>query len=196
MDDTNPTPTQPGETLEPCPLFGHLPDKGEFTNGPYVAVSGAPDMPKFYAVVCPGCCSTAYDENKERVIKKWNTRAAVAGPRGDVERLAAMFTELYNCYTASKCAAAEKGEYDDYQHLKGMAEAYQDAAKRCLLFATNSSPAPAGIPERFITAFRDTAIKAHFGYKHEGAWVKCEWIECEDRRTMIESLASAERTGD
>lgn len=37
-----------------CPLLGHLPDKGEFTSGPYIAVSGAPDMPKFYAVVCPG----------------------------------------------------------------------------------------------------------------------------------------------
>lgn len=69
---------QQAPKLLPCPLFGHLPDKGEFTNGPYIAVSGAPSMPKFYAVVCPGCCSTAYDENKERVIKKWNTRADLA----------------------------------------------------------------------------------------------------------------------
>lgn len=95
MTTPNPTPAQP-ETLLPCPLYGHLPDKGEFTNGPYIAVSGAPNMPKFYAIVCPGCCSTAYDENKERVVKKWNTRAAVAGPRGDFQR------RLYEeCVTAN-----------------------------------------------------------------------------------------------
>lgn len=44
-----------------------------------------------------------------------------------------------------------------------------------------------------LEMFRDTAIKAHIGYKHEGPWDKCEWIECEDRRKMINSnLAGAD----
>lgn len=81
--------------LLPCPLLGHLPDKGEFTAGPYIAVSGAPDMPKFYAVVCPGCCSTAYDENKERVIKKWNTRTSPASTAPVVDENSVAFT-AYN----------------------------------------------------------------------------------------------------
>lgn len=52
--------------------------KDEWPTGPYISVSGEPSMPKFYAIVCPSCCSTAFDENKERVIKKWNTRARVS----------------------------------------------------------------------------------------------------------------------
>lgn len=47
---------------------------------------------------------------------------------------------------------------------------------------------PAAVPvgqKQFIGAFRDTAIKCHIGFKHDGPWEKCEWIECEDRRNMI-----------
>lgn len=79
------------------------------------------------------------------------SRASRAAVEGDA--LAAMFDELYNCYTASKCAAGGRGEREEYLRLKGMAEAYQDAAKRCRefparrrndgTFAAASSPLPA-----------------------------------------------------
>lgn len=48
------------------------------------------------------------------------------------ERAAAMFRELYNCYTASKCAAGQTGNREEFLRLKGMAEAYQDAEHRIL----------------------------------------------------------------
>lgn len=57
-------------------------------------------------------------------IRLWNTRATAS----DTERLAAMFTELYNCRTASKCAANDR---ETFLQLRGQAEAYQDAARRC-----------------------------------------------------------------
>lgn len=37
-----------------------------------------------------------------------------------------------------------------------------------------------------LEMFRDAAIKAHIGFKHEGRWEECEWIECEDRKQMID----------
>lgn len=43
----------------------------------------------------------------------------------------------------------------------------------------------------FVEVFRDTAIKCHFGYRHEGPWDTCEWIECEDRRMLIQSFTAA-----
>ena len=52
-----------------------------------------------------------------------------------VEALAGMFTELYNCHTASKCAA---DDHEEFLKLKGMAEAYQDAARRCREFAPSA----------------------------------------------------------
>lgn len=45
--------------------------------------------------------------------------------------LSEMFTELYNCYTATKCAAGQQGDREQFLELKGMALAYQDAARRC-----------------------------------------------------------------
>lgn len=48
--------------------------------------------------------------------------------------------------------------------------------------------------DKLLEVFHDTAIKCHIGFKHEGPWDKCEWIECEDRRKLIESFAPAERT--
>lgn len=35
-------------------------------------------------------------------------------------------------------------------------------------------------------ALRDTAIKAHIGFRHEGAWEECGWIECEERRRLLD----------
>lgn len=60
------------------------------------------------------------------------SRAPVAAVVDD-EALAAMFDELFNCYTASKCAVTGSDEFhrENYHYLKGMAEAYQDAARRC-----------------------------------------------------------------
>lgn len=54
-----------------------------------------------------------------------------------------------------------------------------------------ASPAAPKADHRLIEAFKDTAIKAHIGFKHEGPWDECEWIECEDRRKMIEELNTA-----
>lgn len=96
--------TEETARLLPCPLFGHLPDKGEFTSGPYISVSGAPDMPKFYAVVCPGCCSTAYDEDKERVIRKWNTRTSPASAAPVVDESSVAFTAYNQAIEDAKAA--------------------------------------------------------------------------------------------
>ena len=45
-----------------------------------------------------------------------------------------------------------------------------------------------------LEMFRDTAIKAHMGYRHEGPWETCEWVECEDRRKMIDSATTEQAT--
>lgn len=50
---------------------------------------------------------------------------------------------------------------------------------------TKHCPA-ATVAQSLIVAFRDSAIKCHIGFKHEGSWEECEWIECKDRRGMIE----------
>lgn len=39
--------------------------------------------------------------------------------------------------------------------------------------------------DKLLETFRNTAIKCHIGFKHEGPWEECEWIECEDRRKII-----------
>lgn len=53
----------------------------------------------------------------------------------------------------------------------------------------SASPQIAIIVDRcmsgFIKAFKDTAIKAHIGFKHDGPWEECGWVECEDRRKML-----------
>jgi hypothetical protein len=74
-----------GEELLPCPLMGHVSSGLDFGlgPGPYLAVSGAPNMPKFYSVVCPGCCSTACGETRERIIALWNTRANLPRATGE-----------------------------------------------------------------------------------------------------------------
>lgn len=59
-----------------------------------------------------------------------------------------------------------------------------DAERVAAIILKHFAAVPVG-QERFISAFRDTAIKCHVGFCHEGPWEKCEWIECEDRRNMI-----------
>lgn len=62
--------------LLPCP-FGHVPQgsAATFGPGPYVSESGDPNATKYYAVVCPGCCSTAHSRSRAGVISRWNSRA-------------------------------------------------------------------------------------------------------------------------
>jgi hypothetical protein len=83
--------------LLPCPLMGHVSTGQEFGPGPYVGETVS-SMPKFYTVICPGCCSTASSENRERIIAKWNTRADAPRATGDAdaerERIIAMADAL------------------------------------------------------------------------------------------------------
>lgn len=133
MTTTKPqSSTEPPEPrLLPCPLFGHLPDKGEFTSGPYIAVSGAPNMPKFYAVVCPGCCSTAYDEDKERVIKKWNTRISPASTAPVVDDNIGLSDETRCAYCGSTDVADISGEYETGVVADGYRERLYEEGFRC-----------------------------------------------------------------
>jgi hypothetical protein len=113
--------------LLPCPLLGHAPSKDEWPTGPYIAVSGAPDMPKFYAIVCPSCCSTAYDEDKERVIKKWNSRvpAPIVAPL--VDENSAAFTAYNQAVEDAKSAIRHESQGGGY-----WAATYINAiARRC-----------------------------------------------------------------
>lgn len=45
--------------------------------------------------------------------------------------------------------------------------------------------------ERFIETFRITAIKCHIGFKHSGAWKRCERAECKERRGLVDKLHAA-----
>lgn len=45
--------------------------------------------------------------------------------------------------------------------------------------------------ERFIETFRITAIKCHIGFKHSGAWKRCERDECKERRSLVDKLHAA-----
>lgn len=45
--------------------------------------------------------------------------------------------------------------------------------------------------ERFIETFRVTAIKCHIGFKHSGAWKRCERAECKERKTLVDEIRAA-----
>lgn len=97
-------------------------------------------------------------------------RAAVAGPRG---------------YELPICPKCQQGYICEH-----CGEPIGD------YYAATSSPAPARGPNwnAVLAELADTAIKCHIGFKHEGPWEDCEWIECEDRRKMIESASAMEHT--
>lgn len=85
-----------------------------------------------------------------------------------------------------------------YQWAETLSTGEQDvlltSSLRRLQDMIDSRVSPSAAPvvdQRLIEAFKVTAIKVHMLFKHDVPWEDCEWIECEDRRKMIEPLRAA-----
>lgn len=71
MNDTAMNSTEPNTTeLSPCPFCGNT------NKDTLVVTATVHDDPRFYSVVCYGCCSIASGETRDRVIERWNTRVS------------------------------------------------------------------------------------------------------------------------
>lgn len=118
--------------------------------------------------------------------------------RRAAQELTAMFTELSNCYTASKGAATDR---EESLRLRGMAEAYADAARRCQEFpsrrrndgtlitfaaapAVNEAESKSLLPD-VIAAFVTNAIRLHALSNHEHGWHDCLAEICRDNKELI-----------
>lgn len=60
----------PSELL-PCPFCGREQAKTEFGRGPHLDRS----RHQQFMVICLSCCATAFSDNEQHAIGKWNTRA-------------------------------------------------------------------------------------------------------------------------
>lgn len=178
---SNPTPTQQSETLDQlCPWCAESPDVHD-KNNLGIRYLGCPTR---------GCTGRSLGFIIDHL---WNTRrAAVDGPQGDAEWIAETTAREYVSKSLMPDdAKLELSRNDYWQRAKGAEKVLER-----IRAAATSSPAPADKPNwnAVLAEFADTAIKCHIGFKHEGPWDKCEWIECEDRRKLIRAAATPPAT--
>jgi hypothetical protein len=119
IDPVTEKSNQPTEKLRECPPLLPCPFCG---TEPVTLADGR--------VFCQlARCSAFY--TRFTTPEQWNTRA-VPTPASDeraaaLEDAAQMFDELFNCYTATKCAAQGR---EEFARLRAIAETYQEAARR------------------------------------------------------------------